>query len=331
MIRADIKEKLDTIYAKRMQDSIAENIARKREVSENHKDLQELIDSRQKLIMDSLYKCISQNGMEIDIKNVIKEKNAKIRQLLTKYGYPENYLEPTYYCSICKDQGKIYDEESGTRDCECYIEEYLKIANEIDGFIGYELASFENSDFNVFSKEIIPAIGISQKNYMENIYSLAKKYCEEFPDNSSTTKNLFLYGGSGLGKTFLLNCIKNELIKKKCNVKYLTAYNWFQKAKDSYFGNNIEEYNSILDCDLIILDDLGTEPQQNNINIPQLFNIINERQNMGKHFIISTNLTLTEFAAQYTERIMSRLNDRRYTTILKLFGNDIRKSMVNNR
>lgn len=330
MIRADIKEKLDAIYSKRIQDSIDENIARKKEVSSKYSDLGELIDSRQALIMNSLLQCISKENIEVDIRTVIKQKNTQIRELLKKYGYPENYLEPVYHCEICQDQGKIYDEVNGTVDCQCYIDEYIRIANEIDGFKGYELASFENANFDVFSNEKIQNLSVSQKTYMQNIYAIAQKYCEEFPNNNVTTNNLFIYGGSGLGKTFLLNCIKNELIKKKYNVKYLTAYSWFQKAKDSYFGNNIEEYNSILNCDLIIIDDLGTEPQQNNINIPQLFNIINERQNMGKHFIISSNLTLTEFAEQYSERIMSRLNDRRYTTIMKFFGEDIRKSMVNN-
>lgn len=139
-------------------------------------------------------------------------------------------------------------------------------------------------------------------------------------------ENLFLYGDTGLGKTFLSHCIARELIESTHSVIYFSAFRLFDLFADATFGRSREDLPSeleqhVFDCDFLIIDDLGTE-MTNSFVSSQLFLILNERILRRKSTLISTNLTLGTFADIYSERVFSRISSS--YTMLKLIGDDIR-------
>lgn len=325
MNRAEILEKLNTLYLQRKQESVSKNKARIAEVSQ-HKELEEAIVDRHATIMLGIRSAVSNTlDPKIDLKSAMQEKNEKIHQLLIKYGYPSDYLEPIYHCSICKDEGKIFS--PSTKECSCFVEEYNKLLASESGFSQVEQQSFSAYNPYVYSDTPIVGKNYSQRTYMNSVLELLKLYAEEFPDNKKTTKNLLFYGKSGLGKTFMMRAIHQELVNKNKIVHFTSAYKWFELAKKSYFGLESLAYEELLNADMLMIDDLGTEPLQENITVPQLFNVINERHSRGLHTILSTNLDLPSFSQRYTERVTSRLEDKRFATIIPFVGEDVRKKM----
>ena len=158
---------------------------------------------------------------------------------------------------------------------------------------------------------------------MQKVVSICHSFIDNFDNEYS---NLLFYGNTGIGKTFLSNCIARELLNTSHSVIYLTAIELFQKFEASDFNRQSAgdiPFNSsyILDCDLLIIDDLGTE-NGNTYTNSKLFYCINERMLRRKSVIISTNLSLQEIRDTYSERIFSRLTSS--YKILKLFGKDIR-------
>lgn len=158
---------------------------------------------------------------------------------------------------------------------------------------------------------------------MQNAVKECRKFINEF---DSVFSNLFFYGDTGVGKTFLSNCIAKELLDTGHSVIYFTAFQIFDVFEQNTFHkstteNIIAAHQNIFDCDLLIIDDLGTE-MPNSFTVSQLFLCLNERILRRKSTIISTNLTLNKVAEIYSERTFSRISSS--YVILKLFGDDIR-------
>ena len=151
--------------------------------------------------------------------------------------------------------------------------------------------------------------------------------CRKFVENFDTSfENLFLYGDTGLGKTFLSHCIARELLDTTHSVIYFSAFRLFELFADATFGRNSDQMSEeleqhIFDCDFLIIDDLGTE-MTNTFVSSQLFLVLNERILRQKSTLISTNLALGTFADTYSERVFSRISSS--YTMLKLIGDDIR-------
>ena len=163
---------------------------------------------------------------------------------------------------------------------------------------------------------------------MKNAHLTALEFVDTFADEF---RNLFLYGDTGVGKTFLSNCIAKELIDKSFSVIYLTAHEFFDTMAKGKFerDDTAEEMcEHIFDCDLLIIDDLGTE-LPNSFTVSQLFLCLNERLLRRKSTIISTNLSLESLVEIYSERTFSRITSN--YTMLKLTGDDIRikKKLMN--
>ena len=159
---------------------------------------------------------------------------------------------------------------------------------------------------------------------MQNAHRTALEFVDTFSDEF---RNLFLYGDTGVGKTFLSNCIAKELIDRAFSVIYFTAYDFFDTlAKSKFEKDDTAEMMSehIFDCDLLIIDDLGTE-LPNSFTVSQLFLCLNERLLRRKSTVISTNLSLESIVDIYSERTFSRITSN--YTMLKLTGDDIRIKM----
>ena len=256
--------------------------------------------------------------------SLIKEKNSIIKELFKT----TDYFEPNFECKTCKDTGFV--QKAGKSEfCNCLKQKIYNISYNKSNMGNLEFENFGTFNIRLFSdkenKEKYKS-DISPRENMNLLKEKAKNFIENFDD--SQEKNLIFIGGTGLGKTFLTNCIANELLKEGKTVLYQTAPIMFDEIFDEKYGkdkggNELEK--NILTADLLIIDDLGTEKVSDN-KIEELFNIINTRLLNQNHkitkTIISTNLTAQELANTYTMRIGSRLAGS--YRFLRFFGDDIR-------
>ena len=255
----------------------------------------------------------------------LKEERKKLTDrkamLLTSAGYPADYLEPIYDCADCRDTGYI-----GNQKCHCFqkaIIDLLYTQSNLKNVLAKE--NFGTFSFAYYSENHVDSVtGRSSLETMQNAHRTALEFVDTFSDEF---RNLFLYGDTGVGKTFLSNCIAKELIDRAFSVIYFTAYDFFDTlAKSKFEKDDTAEMMSehIFDCDLLIIDDLGTE-LPNSFTVSQLFLCLNERLLRRKSTVISTNLSLESIVDIYSERTFSRITSN--YTMLKLTGDDIRIKM----
>lgn len=249
--------------------------------------------------------------------------NEKIAACLSSGGLSPLALQPVYTCSLCRDEGYIY--EPIRHMCACFETELNRRMLDALGLTGPRSQTFEAFDEKLFSQEPVAPYGVSQRQMMLLNRNIALEYADTFPN--TPTRDLLLIGQSGLGKTYLLHSIAHRLVKRGFLPLYLSAYRLFEIARKSYIDNDPEQMADIMDAPVLLLDDLGTEPLMNNITVTQLFALLNERQMAGLHTVISTNLTLTALKDRYTERVTSRLLDSRDCKQLNFIGEDIRKNL----
>lgn len=250
------------------------------------------------------------------------ELNALRKKLLFNSGINE-YQPLPYKCSLCKDTGRVNDEY-----CTCYKQKMRKYmiesAKHISSFsCDIENDSFANLSTKYYSKSVIPQLGISAFDYMKGIIAKCRDYCMDFGPKSD---NLFFSGEPGRGKTYMANCIANELLSKGYSVIYQTSYRLFQFLEDYKFGKLDRESHektikAIYDCDMLIIDDLGTE-YITAYTCAVFFDVINSRLLNNKKTLISTNLSMGDMAKNYTERIASRIKGE-FNAML-FIGKDIR-------
>ena len=240
------------------------------------------------------------------------EAQAQRRLLLKSNGFPEDWLDVHYTCKKCEDKGFV----SGIM-CGCFKEllksiEYEKLCSKLP--VG-------NCRFDNFKLDYYPdGAGTSPKKRMESVLNYCKAYAADF---SRRSPSLLLYGKTGLGKTHLSLAIAGKAVEEGYGVIYSSAQNLFNKLEKDKFGKadaNTEE--AILDCDLLIIDDLGAE-FTTQFTVSALYNIVNSRELEGKPTIISTNLMPEQLTKAYGERIASRILSN--YVMLYFDGSDIRQ------
>lgn len=253
-----------------------------------------------------------------DLKEAIAVLSEERLTLLTINGFPTDYLQMQYNCPRCQDTGYIDGQK-----CICFKKasvELLYMQSNIKDIL--KKNNFDSFRLDYYSEEFkCRTTGLSARATAEIAVTKARNFISGF---ETSDDNLFLYGDTGVGKTFLSHCIAKELIDQGYCVIYFSASDLFEQLAKGTFSHGIEaaEQNEpIFDCDLLIIDDLGTE-LTNSFVASSLFLCINERLMRNKSTIISTNLTLEHFAETYSERIFSRISSN--YTILKLIGKDIR-------
>ena len=253
----------------------------------------------------------------------LREELADLREqkaiLIRAKGYPEDYLTLHYRCPDCEDTGWRQG-----RKCHCFLRAQMKLLyaqSNLDHVLDQE--NFSRLSYDYYdSSEIISELGLTNADYMRRVVAGCREFAADFDRKK---ENLLFTGSTGVGKTFLTNCIAKELIDSGHSVIYLSAGDLFEVFSRNKFDYDTPEdmrdtYRYILDCDLLIIDDLGTE-LNNSFTSSQLFYCINERMNMSRSTIISTNLSLKQLRDSYTDRVTSRI--MRYR-IIPLYGRDIR-------
>lgn len=254
------------------------------------------------------------DSLKAEIYNLSMEKV----NLLAIHHYPIDYLDPIYHCSKCKDTGFI-----GSEKCSCFEQKLIDILyhqSNLRDLVKKE--NFSTFQLNYYSDKGSEDKKLSPRDNILHILSLSHDFIDTF--DTEPGKNLFVYGHAGVGKTFLTNCIANELLKKGKSVIYLTAYQFFHQLEKYTFHREKEDADPLpflLNCDLLIIDDLGTELNNAFIN-SQLFLSINERMIGSKSTIISTNLSLEQINRTYSQRVFSRIIEA--YTLLHIYGEDIR-------
>lgn len=253
-----------------------------------------------------------------DLKEQIDQLSRERASLLCANGFPSDHLEMHYVCPHCQDTGYV-----DGKKCSCFKQiEIDLLYNQSNIRDILEKENFVHFSFEWYSDTIRnKTTGLSARETARIAYDTAQEFVRNF---DSCFQNLFLYGSTGVGKTFLSNCIAGELLKSSHSVLYFSAFDLFDCLAQETFSHREESFgsvNPVFDCDLLIIDDLGTE-LNNSFVSSQLFLCVNERILRKKPTIISTNLTLEEFSNAYSERTMSRITSN--YQLLKLIGKDIR-------
>ena len=245
---------------------------------------------------------------------------AQKRDLLIKNGYPADFLSPIYTCKDCKDTGYI-----DNKPCHCLkqyeITALYKNSNLADILEKENFGTFNENFYD--NKHIVENLSLTARENIIRIKDVCLDFVKHF-DNAYD--NLIFYGETGVGKTFLTHCIAKELLDTSHTVVYLTSLQLFDILEKNKFYktdeySNNEQISYILNCELLIIDDLGTE-LTNGFTTSQLYYFIEERHMNQKSTIISTNLSFHELRERYSERIFSRFTG--YYNFYMIAGDDIR-------
>ncbi|PKM51526.1 MAG: DNA replication protein DnaC [Firmicutes bacterium HGW-Firmicutes-7] len=278
------------------------------------------IEASKLIIKEPFNRDVHLKTLKLELKALKEEKE----NLLEKYGYNKTYLDPIYDCELCQDTGYIHNKK-----CKCLKHALIDVAYEQSNLKSILLKeNFSTFSFDYYSSNKLQGVGASPLDNIKGVYSRCKKFTESFDKEFS---NLILFGQTGLGKTFLCNCIAKELLDTSHSVLYLSAFKLFKLLETYRFKNDDQEitYDDIDDiytCDLLIIDDLGSEVI-NSFTSSELFSCLNTRLLSKKPTVISTNLHPSGLSKYYSDRIVSRiLGD---FVALQLVGADIRLQKYN--
>ncbi len=314
-------EKLMSKYYDRQ---LKTNHIMEKRLQEVHEAIPELLELDQQIrtlsylhATERLKKGSNSGNLSAQIDEIVQKKTA----LLTAHGFPADYLKPVYECEDCQDTGYI----DGVK-CHCFEKEIVRFLYSQSNLQDI----LEHENFSHFNLEYYPddyieeATGETPRDNMRNILDTVKAFLSGF---TSTPGNLLLYGNTGVGKTFLTNCIAKELLDRSYTVVYLTSLKLFDILETYKFDRELSQTQKnaslsyILSSDLLIIDDLGTE-LNNSFTSSQLYHCIDTRLTNRRSTIISTNLSFDDLRERYSERIFSRITSN--YTLLKITGDDIR-------
>lgn len=319
-MREDILNQIEEEFAQIRTENERTETRRKEEIRMEQPEIQALVRERESLVFDTLRGIVNRTSSGTgNLTERMASLSAEIRKKLKEKGYPEDYLAPIYSCSACRDTGRTGDPVR--EPCICLKRAYRKKIREMTGLDLKPAETFETFDPEVFPCEKMPGKNYSQREQMLVIRDFCAEWAERFPDVDC--RDILISGASGLGKTFLLHSMAEKLIERDRDVTVLSAYRLIDTLRSEYF-NHDGSASGIPEAKVLMIDDLGSEPLMQNVTVEQLFTLLNERQSRGLSTIISTNLNLLEFRNRYTERIASRMMDRRSSKVFAIEGKDIR-------
>lgn len=243
------------------------------------------------------------------IKLLEKERAATLKRM----GMLESDFLPKFDCETCNDTGVL----SG-KFCDCFKKRYYEILCDYLGIGQIRNVTFSDVDFSKIKDT-------KQRKKLESNYKLFKKYCDKYP--SVKYKNSLIMGGTGVGKSYLMYAVANEFMKNGFSVLYVSAIK-LNSLMLSYHTSFVSERDvylaDVIDCDLLIIDDLGSEQKIKNVTDEYLLKILDEREKADKPVFVTTNLNEEQLKNSYNERVFSRLFNVNKTIISNIDGNDLR-------
>lgn len=293
---------------------------RLRTACQQYPSLKELMDDISDLSLTRAKMLLNGDEQALSLlKEELSALTQKKQELLSSLGLSGDYFEPPYQCPHCKDTGYI-----GHEKCHCFKQAAIDLVytqSNLKNILKEE--NFDTLSLEYYTTEDADQSGRSSRQRAEDAVAQCKGFLKDF---DTTFGNLFLYGDTGVGKTFLSHCVARELLDSGHSVIYFTAFELFQIFERATFGRERQagasgDYQNLFDCELLIIDDLGTE-FSNSFTTSQLFLCLNERILRRKSTIISTNLNIPQLAELYSERTFSRVTS--HYTMIKLTGSDIR-------
>ena len=318
-MREDLLQELEIEYGQIRAENERMEAERKEKIRKEFPEIRDLTERREELVYGTLRDILHGNADTEGLPEKMEKLSAEIRRELKSAGLPEDYLAPIWRCPVCRDTG--YTGEPVREPCECLKKAYREKLRRKIGLNSEGNETFESFDLSVFPEEKLPERSYSQRDLMKRCREICEEWANRYPDVES--RDLMLSGKSGLGKTYLLHAMAERLVRRDINVLIVSAYKTLEILRKAYFSNE-ENPGELTETEVLMIDDLGSEPLMQNVTVEQLFNLINERQNRGLSTVISTNLDMIEFRNRYTERIASRLRDKRYCKVITLEGKDIR-------
>ena len=249
----------------------------------------------------------------------VRIENLELQQeraILAMENFEEGFLDETPICDNCGGSGYV-----GSQMCECLQELCRQEQKKEISILSGSRETFNQFNLDYYPDRIDPKYGASPRVIMERVLGICRRYAMTFAPSSG---NLLFVGGTGLGKTFLSACIARAVADRGYSVVYETASHLFSKLEQAKFSPSEEsrrEAAKFTDCDLLIIDDLGTEMPGQFVTAA-LYSLLNDRILMGKPMVISTNLNVDEMSRRYSPQIASRLHGgfQRLTFV----GEDIR-------
>ena len=243
------------------------------------------------------------------MKALEKERVAALKRM----GMRESDFSPKFDCKTCNDTGIL----SG-RFCDCFKKRYYETLCDYLGIGQIRNVTFSDVDFSKIKDT-------KQRKKLESNYKLFKKYCDKYP--SVKYKNALVMGGTGVGKSYLMYAVANEFMKNGFSVIYVSAIklNSLMLSYHTSFVSERDVYlDDVIDCDLLIIDDLGSEQKIKNVTDEYLLKILDEREKADKPVFVTTNLNEEQLKNSYNERVFSRLSNVSKTIISNIDGNDLR-------
>lgn len=266
-----------------------------------NKEFDELYSKYNQLQLQSLKTELEIKKQELALQ--MQDLKNKIEGFLQANNIDKKNLEPQYDCKVCNDTGI-----NNGKICDCLLSELNKKISTITS------SQSEFKNFNMQNRNLMDENDIKASDWL-------KMWCSRFPN--TTKLNINIIGGAGSGKTFLLECVANEMLNKNMAICYKTAFELNELARLYHIGKSFS-FADCLNADILFIDDLGTEPILKNVTKEYLYNLINVRQINNKPTFITTNLSLDDILARYDDRIFSRLGNKNLSTNIQLTSKDKR-------
>ena len=320
-----LRRAVDRLEGQRRRREEQQN-ARRREIYAAIPRVAEIDRQLRRTIVDIISASLRQGSDPVPAIGVVRDKNLDLQaeraELLVAHGYPADALDDKPACPKCNDTGW-----RGAVMCDCLrdlcAQEQIK---ELSKLLDLGEQSFDTFSLDVYSPSPWRGSGISPRENMEMVYEICLNYAQKF--GRFYFNNLFLSGAPGLGKTFLSACIARTVSENGFSVVYDTAVNIFSRFEDKKFSRDAEdtreardETRRYLSCDLLILDDLGSEMTTPFVQ-SALYTLINSRLTADRRTVISSNLSMEDVRRRYAPQIASRLEGE--YRVLPFFGEDIR-------